>query len=239
MLAAGHDDSSLAAVALETLCRAYWYPLYAFVRRRGNSEHDAQDLTQGFFAQLLRRQAFRSVVPGQGKFRSFLLTSLKNFIADQRDRAQAQKRGGRQQPISFDAGEAELRYRLEPVTTETPDTLFERHWAITLTDAALARLELEFAEAGKAEHFEHLHVFLVEGERATPYADVAARLGMTEEAVKKAVQRLRRRFQDAVRAEIAQTVTTVTEVEEELQYLLAVLSGRGGSAPGASRSCGR
>lgn len=227
MLAAGRDDSSLAAAALEKLCRAYWYPLYAFIRRRGNSEHDSQDLTQGFFAHLLRREAIGTVAPGGGKFRSFLLTALKNFLADEHDRRQAQKRGGGQQIVSFDSEEAEQRYRLEPATTETPETLFERRWAITLTEGALARLEQEFIDAGKGGLFEQLHIFLVEDAHATPYAEVGARLGMTEEAVKKAVQRLRRRYQETIRAEIAQTVSTATEVEEELRYLWTVLGGQG------------
>jgi RNA polymerase sigma-70 factor (ECF subfamily) len=231
VLAAGRKDSAIAAAALEKLCRAYWYPLYAFVRRRGSSKHDAEDLTQGFFAQLLRREAFGSVAPGQGRFRSFLLTSLKNYLGDEHDRARAQKRGGGQPTVSFDAGEAEQRYRLEPVTTETPETLFERRWAITLTESALTRLEQEYAEAGKTAQFEQLHVFLVEGASATPYAEMATRLGMTEEAVKKAVQRLRRRYQDAIRAEIAETVATASEVEEELSYLWTALRG-GGKAGG-------
>jgi RNA polymerase sigma-70 factor (ECF subfamily) len=225
VLRAGQQDTPESAAALETLCRGYWYPLYAYVRRRGYREHDAEDLTQAFFAHLLERRAFRAVGPARGRFRSFLLASLNHFIADERDRQQAQKRGGGRQIISFDAHDAEQRYRLEPVDLTTPEKLFERRWAVTLLDAALARLEQEFAAAGKAELFEQLRAFIVEGAENRTYAEVAAQLGMTEDAVKKAAQRLRRRYQEAIREEIAHTVATASEIEEELRYLWSVLGG--------------
>jgi RNA polymerase sigma-70 factor (ECF subfamily) len=223
VLAAGHSSAPGASGALEKLCGTYWYPVYAYVRRRGHGMHDAQDLTQGFFAHLLQRQAFRGVVPGRAKFRSFLLASLNHFLDDERDRQRAQKRGGGQPILSFDAPEAEQRYRIEPVDAETPERLFERRWAITVLDGAMARLEQEFVAAGKGPLFETLREFIVEGAAGRPYAQVAVPLGMTEEAVKKAVQRLRRRYGQAIREEIAHTVATASEIEAELRDLWSVL----------------
>jgi RNA polymerase sigma-70 factor (ECF subfamily) len=223
VLAAGRDDSPEATEALEQLCRTYWYPLYAYLRRRGESEHDAQDLTQGFFAQLLRRRALRTVAPGRGRFRSFLLVALTRFLADEHDRQQAQKRGGGQQIVSIDAEEAERRYRVEPSTGETPETLYERRWAIALTERALARLGREFIASDNADLFGRLHGYLVKGAGDTPYAEAGAALGMSAEAVKKAVQRLRSRYREVIREEIAQTVATATEIDEELRYLYSIL----------------
>lgn len=223
MLAAGQEDSTLAVAALEQLCRTYWYPLYAYVRRKGYREHDAQDLTQGFFAHLLDRKALKQVGPGRAKFRSWLLTALNHFLNDEHDRRQAAKRGGGKPVVSVDAPEAEQRYRLEPVTTETPEKLFARSWAIALAENALHRLEREYRAAGHAALFEQLHGGLVEGDPPQPYAAVAAALGMTEAAVKKVVQRLRQRYQAVIREEIAQTVSTVSEIEEELRFLRSVL----------------
>jgi len=224
VLAAGQDDSALALAALETLRRAYWYPLYAYVRRRSYGEHDAQDLTQGFFAHLLQREAFGAVVPGRGRFRSFLLASLNHFLADQHDRQQAQKRGGGQPDFSLDALEAERRYQIEPADGETPEKLFERRWAIAVIDGAMARLQQEFASAGKGPWFEQLRGFLVEGAEGRSYAEVAARLDMSEDAVRKAAQRLRHSFRRAVREELAQTVATPADVDEELRHLWSALS---------------
>jgi len=223
VLAARETDAPQAAAALEKLCRTYWYPLYAYLRRRGYGEHDAQDLTQGFFAHLFERDWLHGVARDKGRFRSFLLASLNYFLADQRDRANAQKRGGGQPTISFDAREAEERYRLEPVDERSPDKLFERRWAMTLLDQVLARLGQEFADAGKRELFNRLQPFLVEGTGEKTYAETAREGGMTEEALKKAVQRMRRRYHQLFREEIAQTVASPEEVEEELRHLCAVL----------------
>jgi len=223
VLAAGGSSSPGAASALERLCRGYWYPLYAYVRRRGHPEQDAQDLTQGFFARLLEGRAFRRVAPGRAKFRSYLLVSLKNFLADQHDREQAQKRGGGQSTISFDGQEAEQRYQLEPAHGETPEKLFERRWAMTVLDGALARLEQEFVAAGKEALFGQLRDFMIEDAGGRTYADAATQLGMTEEAVKKAAQRLRRRYQQLIREQIGETLATAGEIEEELRYLWSVL----------------
>jgi len=225
VLAAGQEnDTTKARVALNKLCRTYWYPLYAYVRRRGNAEQEAEDLIQGFFAVLLKRQALQNVTQGRGKFRSFLLTALNHFLSDEHDWQHAQKRGGGQPVISLDAQGAEERYRLEPPDTETPEKLFERRWAMTLIDGAMDRLRQAFAAEQKTALFDQLRGFIVDGADTRTYAQVAAQVGMTEEAVKKAVQRLRRRYQDAIREEIAQTVASPAEVEEELRHLVSVLS---------------
>ena len=223
VLAAGDSTSPQSVEALEKLCRTYWYPLYAFVRRQGRSEHDAKDLTQGFFAHLLERRAFRSVVQHRGRFRSFLLKSLKNYLADQYEHQHAQKRGGGQVPISIDAQEAEQRYQLEPATLDTPERVFEQRWALALLDAVLLRLELEYATAGKGSLFSLLRDFLLDTAQGKTYADIAAQVGMSEEAVKKASQRMRQRYQQIIREEISHTVATAGEVEEEMRYLWSVL----------------
>ena len=224
VLAAKDAESPQRIEALERLCRTYWYPLYAYVRRRGFPEHDAQDLTQAFFAQLLERNAFDGVSPNKCKFRSFLLASLNYFLADERDRAKSKKRGGGREIVSFDAQEAEERYRLEPADDRSPERIFERRWAMTLLDQVLRRLEAEYVQTGKAAMFQGLRPVLVEGSAEATYAQIASRLGMTEEAIKKAAQRMRRRYQQMFREEIAHTVATLTEVEEELRYLCAVLA---------------
>ncbi len=224
VLAAGEPDAPLAAAALEKLCRTYWYPLYAYLRRRGHGGHDAQDLTQGFFVHLFERDWLQRVARERGRFRSFLLASLNYFLADQRDRASAQKRGGDHQIISFDTHEAEERYRLEPMDERSPDRLFERRWAMTSLDQVLARLAQEFTDAGKLELFHRLQPFLVEGTGEKTYAETAREGGMTGEALKKAVQRMRARCRELIRDEIAQTVSRPAEIEEEYRDLFAVLT---------------
>lgn len=223
ILAAGGSDSRLAADALERLCAAYWYPIYAYLRRSGRSQHEAEDLTQGFFAHLLRREAFRTVAPGRAKFRTFLLTALKRYAFDEWARSSAQKRGGGQTVISFDAEEAEQRYRIEPSHSETPEKLFERRWVFTLLDRVLVRLEKEFRDGGKEALFVQLREFIFEGATDRTYAEVGLALGMGEEAVKKAAQRMRQRYQEFLREEIGRTVATAGEVEEELRHLRQAL----------------
>src|SRR5438034_8124374 len=193
VLAAGEPNSTQAAQALEKLCRTYWYPIYAYLRRRGHGEQDAQDLAQGFFAQLLERRSIQGVEREKGKFRSFLLASLNYYVADARDRASSQKRGGGREVLSLDVQEAEQRYRLEPVDERSPEKIFERRWAMALLDQVLARLGQEFADAGKRELFERLRGFLVEGTGDKTLREVAREARMTEEAVKKVAQRVRRR----------------------------------------------
>ncbi len=225
VLATAEQDSPQAAAALEQLCRTYWYPLYAYVRRRGYSHEDAQDLTQGFLAQLLERHSLARADASKGRFRSFLLAGLNYFLLDQRDRAGAQKRGGGQPTLSFmDAQAADERYRLEPVDERSPDKLFERRWAVTLLDQVLARLEQEFREDGKVELFQRLRGFLVAGTGEESYAQVGAGLGLSGEAVRKMVQRMRQRYYELFREEVAHTVADPAEVEEELRYLCTVIA---------------
>jgi len=173
---------------------------------------------------LLKRRALERVVPGKARFRTYLLSALNNFLGDEHDRQHAQKRGGGQPAISLDAQEAEQRYRVQPLDTETPEKLFERTWAMTLIDRAMSRLRQEFAEDGKGAIFEELRGCIVEGVKEGPYDEVAARIGMSEEAVRKTVQRLRRRFRQVIREEIAKTVATKSEIDEELRHLVAVVS---------------
>jgi len=216
--------SPLAARAMETLCRTYWYPLYAYVRRRGHSPEDAQDLTQEFFSRLLAKGYLAAVHPEKGKFRWFLLSTIKRFLNNELARALAGKRGGGVFLVPFDGEKAEERYRLEAADHLTPDKLFDRAWAVNLIEAANRSLEEEHLLEGKADLFELLKVFLSGDQSNLTYVEIGARLRMTEGAVKVAVHRLRHRYRDMLREQIAQTVTTRTEVEEELRDLLGVFS---------------
>jgi RNA polymerase sigma factor (sigma-70 family) len=223
VLAAGKTDSARRAEALEQLCHAYWEPIYAFVRHLGHEVHDAQDLTQAFFAHLLTGNRLASASPEKGKFRSFLLASLKNFLADQHDRAQAEKRGGGQAAVPLDAELAESHYAQDISSSSTAEMLFDRRWAMTLLNQALVRLEKEHAVSGKSQQFAELKGFLsVEG-NAAQYEAAAGRLRTTAGAVSVAVHRLRVRYRELIRAEIAETVAGPREVEEEMHYLLELL----------------
>lgn len=212
-------DSQKAKAALESLCRAYWYPLYAFVRRQGQSPHDAEDLIQGFFAQCIEKNYLHTADKQKGRFRSFLLIALKRFLANEWDRARTRKRGGDRQIISLDAEE---RYAAEPADSLTPDKLFERRWALTLLENVLEKLKVEQAAAGRSAIFTELQPVLTS--RGTPYADLAKRLGLTESAVKVAVHRLRQRYRELLEAEIANTVSSPSEISEERRYLLSILT---------------
>ncbi|MCI0540079.1 MAG: sigma-70 family RNA polymerase sigma factor [Verrucomicrobiales bacterium] len=224
VLAAGAGDSRVVTEALEALCSVYWFPLYAYVRRRGYKQHEAEDLVQSFFSDLLKRQSLDRVSPEKGKFRSFLLASLNYFLANELDRASAQKRGGGQVLVSLDAQEAEERYRQDLADDATPDKVFERCWAFALLDQVLAQLAEEFAAAGKRVAFERLEGFLVRGAGEETYAEAARELGQSEEAIKKAVQRMRHRYQELFRQHIAHTVATAAEVDEELRHLCAIMA---------------
>jgi RNA polymerase sigma factor (sigma-70 family) len=227
VLAAGKGESPDAHAALATLCKRYWYPLYAFVRRSGHQPADAQDLTQEFFARLLEKQYLRAADPERGRFRSFLLSAVKHFLSKERDRAKARKRGGGRKvfPLDFEAGES--RYSLEPSHEVTAEKVYERRWALTLLDQVFARLREEFDRASKRNEFDHLKGYLT-GEAATlSYRDVAAELGTTEGAVKVAVHRLRRRYRELVREEIAHTVAGPEDVDEELRRLFAAIRSPG------------
>jgi len=225
VLAAGQRSSPEAAAALENLCRTYWYPLYAYVRRRGFGHEDAQDLTQGFLLQLLEHDAFNRVVRSRGRFRSFLLASFNHYLSDQRDHATAIKRGAAQVHFSLDAPAAAERYQLEQPSNDSPERLFERRWALALLDQVLARLGREFQEAGKGDLFRRLQDFLVTGQAEASYPEAAAELGMNADAVRKAAQRMRHRYYELFREEIARTVANPGEVEDELRYLCEILAG--------------
>jgi RNA polymerase sigma-70 factor (ECF subfamily) len=225
VMAAGQRELPESAAALVTLCTTYWYPLYAFVRRQGYRPEDAQDLTQAFFAKLLEKNYVGDADRQRGKFRSFLLASLKHFLANEWDKARAQKRGGSRTFVALDAQTAETRYRLEPVDTMTADKIYERRWALTLLDEVLRRLREEYAAEGKGKLFDQLKVTLTGERSAIPYAGIGGQLGMSEGAVKVAVHRLRQRYREILRAEIAETVAGPGQVEEELRHLFAVLSG--------------
>jgi RNA polymerase sigma-70 factor (ECF subfamily) len=224
VLRAGRGESPQAADALDQLCQAYWYPLYAYVRGRGFGEADAQDLVQGFFAHLLEHDTLRKVAREKGRFRSFLLAAFNYFLANERQRAAAQKRGGGQQTISFDAREAETRYDLEPVDQRDPAILFERRWAMALLDRVLGRLEAEIRCTNKQLLFEALRPFLIEGESTLTYREVGQQLGLSEEATKKAVQRLRHRYQELFREEVADTLADPADLEDEVRHLCSVMT---------------
>jgi RNA polymerase sigma-70 factor (ECF subfamily) len=204
----------------------YWYPLYAYARRHLPSAHDAQDLTQAFFVQLLEKDYLQAADPKRGKFRSFLLTAFKHFLSKERERATAQKRGGGRSLLSLDFEVGESRYHREPVDQQTPESLYERGWALAILEQTLARLRQELANAGKEKLFECLKGALAgEGLQAS-YAQIAEQLGMSEQAVKVAAHRLRRRYQELLRAEIAQTVASPEEVEDELRDLFAAVRSK-------------
>ena len=225
VLSAGDPASPHAATALETLCRAYWYPLYAYVRRRGHSPEDAQDLTQEFFARLLAGNWVGDADPAKGRFRTFLLTALSRFLANEWDRARAQKRGGGAVPLPLDTAVAESRYCAEAIGSMAPDRLYDRQWAMTLLDQALTRLSAEHERSGKAAEFTVLSPALTAERGDIPYATWASQLGLNETAVRQAVHRLRKRFREVFREEIAQTMTAPEDVEEEIRHLLAALAG--------------
>jgi RNA polymerase sigma-70 factor (ECF subfamily) len=220
---AGEGESPEAQAALARLCRDYWYPLYAYVRRRGYGPEDAQDLTQSFFLRLLEKNYFQHADQRRGKFRTFLLAGLSRFLADEWDRGRRIKRGGGQTRLSFDAAEAEDRYRLEPVEPLDAAKLFERRWALLLVERALTQLEQESSSRGEAELFKGLSPFLLGEQVETTLAAAATGLGMTAGAMKMAVSRLRRRCRELLRAEILQTVADPQSAEEEYRALLAAL----------------
>jgi RNA polymerase sigma factor (sigma-70 family) len=226
VLTAGRNDTTRARAALENLCQTYWYPLYAYVRRRGHSPEDAQDLTQAFFARLLERNWVGSADQQKGRFRSFLLSALNHFLADEWDRARAQKRGGGIPPVPLQFDTAETRYGHEPVDHVTPEQNYERRWALTLLDTVLRRLRSEYEQEGRADLFAALHPCLVGDRTAQPYAELAAKLGISEGTVKSAVHRLRQRYRRLLRDEIAQTVAEPGEVDDELRHLFVVLGSR-------------
>jgi RNA polymerase sigma-70 factor (ECF subfamily) len=221
LIAAARPGAPDAREALAALCQVYWGPLYAYVRRRGHSHEQAQDLTQDFFADLLARDSLESVDPARGRFRSFLLAACRHFLSNQHDREQALKRGGGRQGLSLDFADAERRYAAEPAHGQKPERLFERRWALALLDQVLGRLREEYAGAGKGELFERLNGSIVGAGDA--HAQAAAELGMSEGAVRVAVHRLRGRYRELLREEIARTVDDA-DVDDEVRALFAALA---------------
>ena len=224
VLAARRSDTTRAQTALARLCQCYWYPLYAYVRRRGYNPHDAQDLTQEFFARLLARNWLAQADRERGRFRTFLLSALGHFLANEWDKARAQKRGGAMEIVPLQLDSAETRYGHEPVDPVTPEQGYERQWALALLEEVLNRLQQEHEGEGQADLFTALKPCLVGDRQTQPYATLAANLGMTEGAIKVAVHRLRQRYRQLLREEIAHTVASTGEIEDEMRHLFKVLA---------------
>ena len=219
----GQPDTQTRS-SLETLCQTYWYPLYAFIRQKGYGAEEARDLTQEFFVRIIEGNHVQRADPHRGRFRSFLLASLKHFLYNQSDREQARKRGGGIAVIPLELTSAEEFYKREPRHDLTPEKIFERSWAVTLLDSVLSELRQDFARAGKARQFERLMPLLTYDDAGIPYKQIAVEVGLSEAAVKVTVHRLRRRFHDRLRARIAETVADPGQVEEEIRYLLTVFA---------------
>ncbi len=223
ILAAGQTPSPAAERALERLCRGYWYPLYAYVRRQEHDVADAKDLTQEFFVRFLEHNYVRRACRERGRFRTFLLTSLKHFLINEWKGANSLKRGGGQKTFSLDEEQAEQRFAADLFVEQSPDALYDQRWGMALLQQALDRLREELTAEGKAASFDQLKDFVWGGKPVGSYASVAESLGMSEGALKVAVHRLRQRFGELLRAEVARTVSTPVEIDEELQYLITVL----------------
>jgi len=224
VLAAGQATTPEAGRALETLCRTYWMPLYAYARREGQGPTDAEDLTQAFFAEFLRRKSLEGLSRDQGRFRAYLLAAFKHFLANQWVRSRRLKRGGAIVFVTLDAVAAETRFQDSGADTRSPDRAYDRAWVLTLLDLVLGRLRTELTAAGRADAFEHLKPFLTVDPDARPYAEVARELGMSEGSVKVAVHRIRRRYRELLRLEVAQTLARPDQVEDELRALMETFS---------------
>ncbi len=217
--AANTRNPTRALASLEKLCRIYWHPLYFYARRQGESPHDAQDLTQEFFARLMQNDLLDSVDRGRGRFRSFLLAAFKHFLSNQRDKARAQKRGGGEIPVPIEVGNAETHYGFEPVEKMTPEKIFERRWALTLLEKTTTRLREEYERDGKTQLFEQIKITLTEPRGAIGYAALGRTLQMSEGAVKVAVHRLRLRYRAVLRAEVADTLADPADLEDEVRQI--------------------
>jgi RNA polymerase sigma factor (sigma-70 family) len=224
VLAAGETTSSRSSAALEQLCRTYWYPLYAHVRRNGHGPEDAQDLVQEFFARFLGQHSVRRADRSRGRFRTFLLTSLKHFLINEWNRANREKRGGGHRLISLDAEATETRFLAEPADERSPDKAFERRWAMVVLDRVLEQLQAELTAVGRGQVFEELKSFLTGEEHESSYAEIGRRLGMTEGNLKVTVHRLRHRYRELLRKEVSLTVEVPEAIDEEIRYLIAALS---------------
>lgn len=224
MLAASGRGSQQADMALEELCRTYWYPLYVYVRRQTPTREDAEDLTQAFFARFLEKNYLAGLNSERGRFRAFLLAALKHFLANEWDRANRQKRGGGVATVPLDWQNADTRYQIDPPDNLSPDKLYDRAWAVTVLERVLTRLRGESTAEGKAELFAQLKPFLMIGKSAIPYAQVAETMKLTEGAVRVAVHRLRGRYRELLRDEVRQTISDPAQVEEEMRALFSAFS---------------
>jgi RNA polymerase sigma factor (sigma-70 family) len=224
VLAAGGPGSPSADVALEELCRTYWYPLYVYVRHRGHSPEDAEDLTQAFFSRFLAKNYLAGLDSNRGRFRAFLLASLKHFLANEWDRSQRQKRGGGATLLSLDYHGADTRYQIDPPDNLSPDKLYDRAWATTLLERVITRLREENQNEERAGHFEQLKSYLMVGASDIPYAAAADALAMSEGTVRVAVHRLRRRYRELLKQEIIQTLADPSQAEEEMRALMGAFS---------------
>jgi RNA polymerase sigma factor (sigma-70 family) len=224
VLAANGQDPDASCEAIEALCSGYWYPLYAYARRRGNGVHDAQDLTQAFFARLLEKSYLQSVDREKGRFRTFLLVAFKRFLANEWDRANAAKRGGARSFVPLDTAVAESRYAVEPAAGISPEAMYDRRWALTLIERVMNRLREEYAAGGKTAEFEALKGYLAAERGGIPYAEVSAQLGINEGAARMTVHRLRRRFREVFREEIAQTIGSQEEFQDEIRLMMSALA---------------
>lgn len=224
VLAARRRDTPQAEVALEELCRTYWYPLYAFARRRGNSREDAEDLTQAFFARLLEKNYLEAIDSEKGKFRAFLLVALKRFLANEWDRAHRQKRGGGELALSLDWQDADARYQVDPADNLSPDKLYDRAWAVTILERVITRLRSEQDAEGKKKTFDVLKEFLAAAKSDVRSQEAAAALGLSDGAVRVAIHRLRRRYRELLREEIAQTLADPAQADEEMKALVSALT---------------
>jgi RNA polymerase sigma factor (sigma-70 family) len=226
VVAAGENSTPRSRQALESLCSSYWRPLYAYVRRDGHDREQAEDLTQAFFVRLLEKNYLNDYHRERGRFRSFLLACLKHFLANERDRDSAEKRGGGKAVLSlqFNVSDAENEFLHEPPDDQTPEVIYERQWALSVVARVQVRIEREFERAGKARQFEQLRGFISGDDSGLPYREVADKLGVTGGALKVAVHRMRRRFRELLRDEISQTVLIPEEVQEEIGFLMSVLT---------------
>jgi len=224
VVTAGRRKTAQSEAALEELCRAYWFPLYAYVRRRGHSKEDAEDLTQAFFASFLSKNYLDGLNAERGRFRAFLLAALKHFLANEWDKSRRQKRRGDAQHLSLDWQSADTQFQIVAAANLSPDKVFDREWAVALLAKVIERLERECAVDGRSRQFEELKIFLTAGKGALPHAAAAQALGMDEGAVRVAVHRLRKRYRELLREEIAQTLTDSMEVDEELRALFGAFA---------------
>lgn len=222
-MSAGHKSSLDSRRALEALCESYWFPLYAYVRRRVADVNEAHDLTQAFFAELLEKNYVGAAAPERGRFRAFLLTAFKHFLSKEWDKARTQKRGGGQTPISLDFDSADASLRIQPAAMLTAEQYYEQQWAIALLGQIMERLQREFEQAGKAKHFDELKGFIVGDHAGSTYAQAAARLDMPEGAARQAATRMRRRYRELLRDEISHTVAGPDEVDDEIRNLFVTL----------------